>query len=138
MGRAMVLLLILGLTATSAQAGERIRVRLVEATQKGRQSIDSNLDDISGLLESSLPYKSYRLVDTKFIPLPADHTVRLSKHYSFSCKGTQANMRLRLLRDGREITASTVALKDKTPLIQGGFPSDADKDARMLVVLTAE
>ncbi len=117
----------------SASAGDKLSLRLVEASQDEVET-DSRLDDIKELLTKNLPFRSFKLLDSKSMAVPANNTFTMSGGYEVSCKGAQSGLEVRVVRRREELVRTTVTLKDRTPLVIAGFPSDR---GRLLLVLLA-
>ncbi len=136
MNRYLTLSLVLGviLVAGASFAGSTLSVRLVEASNSG-QGMGSGLADVSGLLRDNLPYKSFQLLTSRSLTLPANGTAALSGGMVAKCSGPQGSMNVVIEKGGKQVMQSTVELRDGTPLILGGFSSSKGK---MIVILLAK
>lgn len=124
----------LTLVATAATA-ETLTVNMVKAANKGRESVDPKLKPFENLLKSNLPFKRFELVDSKTLTLPGKKTVPL-KDYTLTCDGSAANLKITVAHKGKQVMSSKASIEAGKPLIVGGFPDAADKDARILLILS--
>lgn len=121
------------LTAGAAFAGSTLSVRLVEASNAG-QGMGVGLGDVSSLLLNNLPYKTFRLLTSRAMNLPANSAAALDLGIVVRCSGGQDNMKVVLERGDKKIM-TTVELRDGTPLIIGGLSSGQGK---LIVILLAK
>jgi hypothetical protein len=129
-----ILLLVLLSTSNWAFAGSMLSVRLVEANNAG-QGMGTGLGDVAHLLQNNLPYKTFQLLASRSMSLPANSAASLSSGIVARCSGGQENLNVVLERGGRKIMQTTVELRDGTPLIIGGISSGQGK---LIVVLLAK
>jgi hypothetical protein len=136
MKRHFIIALCLGLilTAGVSLGGSTLSVRQVEASHAG-QGMDTGLGDVSQLLRDNLPFKSFQLLASRSMSLPADGVASLSRGMVVRCSGDQRNMKVTIESGGRKVMQSTVELRDGIPLIMGGFPSGKGK---MILILLAK
>ena len=136
MNRNSIIALWLGLMfmAGVSFAGSTLSVRLVEASHAG-QGMDTGLGDVSQLLRDNLPFKSFQLLASRSLSLPADGVASLSRGLVARCSGDQRNLSVTVESGGRKVMQSTVELRDGTPLIMGGFSSGKGK---LILILLAK
>lgn len=120
--------------AAGAYAGSTLSIRLVEASHAGR-GMGAGLGDVSSLLQNNLPYKSFQLLASRSMPLPAKGVASLSAGIVAKCTGGQDNLNVVLERGGKRVMQTTVELRDGTPFIIGGITSGQGK---LIVVLLAK
>ena len=120
--------------AGGAFAGSTLSIRLVEAGNAG-QGMGTGLGDVSALLQNNLPYKTFRLLASRSMDLPANSAASLESGIVARCSGGQDNMKVVLERGGKKLMQTTVELRDGTPLIIGGISSGQGK---LIVVLLAK
>lgn len=128
----VVVCLLLG--AGVSRAGSVLSIRLVEASQKG-QGMGTGLGDVSRLLQENLPFKSFQLLASRSMALPAGGVASLSGGMVARCSGEQGSMTVVIENGGRKVMQSTVELRDGSPLILGGFPSGKGK---LIIILLAK
>lgn len=119
---------------SAAVAGDMVSIRLVEAHNEGA-GVAKALDDVSGLLQSNLPFRRFDLAGQGRMGLPADGSVSLPHGIQVLCQGNQANLRVRVTRGGAQIVDTTLGLADHRPVILGGIPHNR---GRLLVLLVAQ
>ncbi len=130
----IILLLVLIFTAGNGIAGSTLSVRLVEASHAG-QGMGVGLGDVANLLQNNLPYKTFQLLASRSMPLPAKGVASLSSGIVARCEGTQESLNVVLERGGKKIMQTSVELRDGTPLIIGGLSSGQGK---LIVILLAK
>ena len=124
LGFSVFLLLIL--VTAPAIAGERLTVRMVEASNDG-SGVHPEAKDIAGVLNKSLVYKDFALLACASLTIPVKgRTIKLSS-YSVTCSGKQDSMKIVVRRGKKEVLNTTVKLQDKKLVILGGFPSKKGK-----------
>jgi hypothetical protein len=121
-------------SAGAVLAGPTLTIRLVDASNSG-QGAGGGLEDVAQLLKENLPFNSFRLVANRSMPLPANGTVSLAEGIQARCSGDQRNLSVAIERGGKAQIQSTVELRNNTPLILGGMPSDKGK---LIVILLAK
>ena len=119
----VIFLLVAG--ALSASAGQSLSIRLVHATQQ-QQASTSGLSDVAGVLQRSLPYNHFSLKGSSSMRLPAGETRSLGG-YSVQCSGAQGQLKIQVRRGNKVLINTTVALRDKTPLVLGGLSASTGK-----------
>lgn len=129
-----ILLVVLMFSAAGAYAGSTLSVRLVEASHAG-QGMGAGLGDVSHLLLNNLPYKSFQLLASRSMPLPATGVASLSAGIVARCTGEQDGLNVILERGGKKVMQTTVELRDGTPFIIGGITS---RQGKLIVVLLAK
>ena len=122
------------LAATSTFAGSTLSVRLVEASNSGG-GMGTGLNDVSHLLQSNLPYRSFQLLGARSMTLPADSSAAMGRSVTVKCSGAQDGVSVTVDIAGRTALQSTVSLRDNTPLVLGGFSSGKGK---LIVILLAK
>lgn len=127
-------ILLLCAWALPALAGDRISVRLVEATNDGKGD-GTGIEDVVNVLKKNLSYQNYVLVSRTSIALPARGEAQKVGKYSVICSGTQENLSILVQQGSKKLLQTTVKLDDGTPLVMGGFPSGKGK---MVLVFVAE
>lgn len=130
----ILLFLTLMWTAGNGVAGSLLSVRLVEASHAG-QGMGVGLGDVANLLQNNLPYKSFQLLASRSMALPANGVASLNSGIVARCSGGQDNLSVVLERGGKKIMQTTVELRDGTPLIIGGISSAQGK---LIIVLLAK
>jgi hypothetical protein len=130
----IILFLALMWTAGNGVAGSLLSVRLVEASHAG-QGMGVGLGDVANLLQNNLPYKSFQLLASRSMSLPANGVASLNSGIVARCSGGQDNLSVVLERGGKKIMQTTVELRDGTPLIIGGISSAQGK---LIIVLLAK
>jgi hypothetical protein len=135
MRRNLTWVLIIGLilTAGVSLAGSTLSIRLVEASHAG-QGMGNGLGDVSKLLRENLPFKSFQLLASRSMSLPADGVASLSAGFVARCSGNQGSLNVVIESGGRKVLQSTVELRDGSPLILGGFSSGKGKLIVILLV----
>ncbi|MBL7115377.1 MAG: hypothetical protein ISS35_06390 [Kiritimatiellae bacterium] len=128
----VVAIFLLAAGVFSAQAGQTLSVRLIHATQQ-QQASSSGLSDVAGVLQRSLPYNHFSLKGSTSMRLPAGETRSLGG-YSVQCSGAQGQLKIQVRRGNKALINTTVALRDKTPLVLGGLPASTGK---LLLVFVA-
>ena len=121
-------------SAGNGVAGSLLTVRLVEASHAGR-GMGAGLGDVANLLQNNLPYKSFQLLASRSMSLPANGVASLNSGIVARCSGGQDNLSVVLERGGKKIMQTTVELRDGTPLIIGGISSAQGK---LIIVLLAK
>jgi hypothetical protein len=86
-----ILMIGLILMAGSTLAGSTLSIRLVEASNSG-QGMGSGLGDVSRLLQENLPFKSFQLLASRSMSLPANGTASLSAGFVARCSGKQDSL----------------------------------------------
>jgi len=129
-----ILFLGLMLMAEGVLAGSTLSVRLVEASNAG-QGMGNGLGDVSPLLLNNLPYKTFQLLASRSMALPANSVASLNSGIVARCSGGQDNLSVVLERGGKKIMQTTVELRDGTPLIIGGLSAGQSK---LIVILLAK
>lgn len=129
-----ILMIGLVLAAGNALAGSTLGIRLVEASNSG-QGMGAGLGDVSRLLQENLPFKSFQLLASRSMSLPANGTASLSAGFVARCSGSQKSLNVVIENGGRKVLQSTVELRDGSPLILGGFSSGKGK---LIVILLAK
>ncbi len=129
-------ILVLGLLLSAGEvfAGSTLTVRLVEASHAG-QGIGAGLGDVAQLLQNNLPYKTFQLLASRSMSLPAAGVASLNSGIVARCSGGQDNMNVILERGGKKIMQTTVELRDGIPLIIGGISAGQGK---LIIVLLAK
>ena len=132
---AMVLLVwgCFSVLASPVQAGETLSIRLVEAHNEG-EGMDAGLSDVASTLTKNLSYKTFSLLASRRLGLPADGRAGLSGGYSVACRGEQANLHVTVFKRKEAVLDTTLNLRDGSPVVLGGF---ASKRGRVLLVLIA-
>lgn len=130
----IILFLGMMLSAGAVFAGSTLSIRLVEASNAG-QGMGTGLGDVAHLLQNNLPYKTFQLLASRSMSLPASSAASLSAGIVARCSGGQNNMNVILERGGKKIMQTSVELRDGTPLIIGGISSGQGK---LIVVLLAK
>ncbi|MEI6562785.1 MAG: hypothetical protein WCO42_00600 [bacterium] len=130
----MIVFLGLIMTAAISNAGSVLSVRLVEASHAG-QGMGTGLGDVSRLLLDNLPFKSFQMLASRSMSLPADGVASLSEGIVARCTGSQETLKVVIERGGKAVMQTTVALRDGTPLIIGGISTGRGK---MIVILLAK
>ena len=110
----------------AARAGSAVSVRLVEASNSPGGD-GGGLEDVLEILQQNLPYKFYKLVEKADVSLPAQDTATNLGDLTVSCSGKQESLKIVVRRKNRVALNTTVNLKDKKPLILGGFPTAKGK-----------
>ncbi len=130
--RALPVLLLVCLTASSSFAGSRLSIRLVHATNQ-RQGSTRGLEDVAHVLKRSLPFNHFRLVSSRGTGLPASGVQSLDG-YAVQCQGPQNALKINVSRGGRRMVNTSVSLRDGTPFVLGGLPS---RDGKLILVFVA-
>jgi hypothetical protein len=125
---------LLACAAGSAFAGSSLSLRLVEANNSGA-GVSGELTDVAGLLRDNLPFNTFHLASARALKLPAGGEIALGRGFVAHCDGPQHSLTIRVARDGKPILKATVELRDGTPLILGGFPTEGGK---LILVLLAQ
>ena len=126
-------LLVFLLAPSLCLAGERLSIRLVEASNDGKGA--AGVEDIAGMLRKNINYQSFALLGRGSMPLPAQNAASRIGAYTVTGSGPQNNLSIRVRKGGSEVLSTTVRLKDRTPLVVGGFPGGKGK---MVLVFVAE
>ena len=127
----MVAWLVLAGWAGFAAAGS-VSIRLVQAANDGN-GVGDGLGDVAQLLQDNLKFKSFQLVSSKSIGLPANGAAELGQGFTARCSGKADNLNVTIERSGKRVLSSTVQLQAGTPVILGGFSSGGGK---MIVILS--
>jgi hypothetical protein len=122
--------LALACMAGTAQA-ESLSIRLVQASNEGG-GVGGGLADVAQLLQDNLRFKSFQLVSSRSISLPANGATELGQGFTARCSGGAGNMSVAIERGGKRVLSSTVQLQRGAPLLLGGFSSGGGK---MIVIL---
>ncbi len=118
-----------------AHANEtKLSIRWVEASNTVQDN-DHKLADVMAILTAQLPFTSYKLVDYKLIPLPAEYSTSLARGYQLKCHGQQSRLAVEVRHQNVDLLKTTVSLKDNKPLILGGFPTE---DGKLILILVAD
>lgn len=123
-------LALIGLAGTAA-AGS-VSIRLVQASNEG-SGVGGGLGDVAQLLQDNLKFKSFQLVSSKSIGLPASGAAELGQGFTARCSGTADNLSVSIERGGKRVLSSTVQLQPGTPVMMGGFSSG---NGKMIVILS--
>ena len=123
------------LAATTTFAGSTLSVRLVEASNGGG-GMGTGLGDVAHLLQSNLPYRSFQLLGSRSMSLPAESSAALGRGVTVNCSGQQGGVTVTVDIGGRTALQSTVSLRDNTPLVLGGFSSGSK--GKLIVILLAK
>jgi hypothetical protein len=132
-GRVLLAGLVAFAVAAAAHAAPTLSVRLVEASREGG-GVGRDLGDVAAVLQQNMPFDTFRLLSSRTMRLPGDQQHDMGSGYAVRCAGEQQSLAITVSRDGRVVLRSTVALRDETPLILGGFPSRSGKIIIVLVV----
>ena len=116
---------------SAAAGGATLTIRLVEASNQGK-GLGKGLGDVGALLQDNLKFNTFRLVDSKSLPLPARGAAQLAGGFTARCSGDQKNLAVTIERGGKAVLQSTVELQRGAPLILGGLPVEG---AKMIVIL---
>ncbi len=116
----------------SSAAADSLGIRLVQAANDG-SGVGGGLADVAQLLQDNLKFKSFQLVSSKSVGLPASGATELGQGFTARCSGGADNLSVTIERSGRRVLSSTVQLQRGTPVILGGFSSGAGK---MIVILS--
>ena len=119
--------------AFNIYAGDRVSIRLVEASNNG-SNISSKLQDVHSILQSQIAYKNYNLVGSTSCQLPADQTLKMAYGFKLKCSGKQQNFTLSVKQKKVELLKTTLNLKDGKPVVLGGFPHGKSKLLLILLV----
>lgn len=123
----ILVLLIFSLLCGAAHA-QTVSIRMVEGyNSKDKATFPAELNDVKSLLQSNLPFNTYKLIGSNAVKLPADQTANLGQGYSISCKGNQQSLAVKILFKNKVKLNSTVRLQPGKPLIIGGFSSGKGK-----------
>lgn len=118
----------------STTAGEqKLTVRLVTASNESGNN--AGLEDVIGALKENLPYRSYTLVDTGTVKLPATENVCKLEEYTIIFNGTHKNLTVEIFKGRKELLNTTISISKGAPLILGGF-SEGNK--KIVFVLTVD
>lgn len=127
----LLLALLLWAAALTGLAGDKLGLRLVEATNDN-SGVAPQLADVADLLKRNMPFTGYRLLDTKTLALPAKGAVEMKLGFSVRCTGEQNNLAVTVVQKRDVLLRTTAALEDGKPLILGGFPTT---DGRIILIL---
>jgi hypothetical protein len=131
--QALLCLLLLGV-AQAGFAGTALGIRLVEASNRGK-GVAQSLGNVAPLLRNNMPFDTYQLLTAKSVSLPANATMDMGYGLVVRCSGPQKNLSVSVLRRGKTVLQSTVEVKDRSPVILGGFPAEGGK---MILILLAQ
>lgn len=123
------------LAAEVSLAGSTLSIRLVEASNVG-QGMGAGLGDVSRLLQENLPFRSFQVLASRSMTLPANGVASLSGGLVARCSGDQGSLSVVIESGGRKVLQSTVELRDGSPLILGGFSSGGR--GKLIVILLAK
>jgi hypothetical protein len=128
----IIICLIVGLVSAIAEA-QNLTVRLVTASNEHGEN--AGLEDVIGALRENLPYRSYTLVDTGKVKLPATETSCKLEGYSLTFRGDSKNLTVEILKGRKELLKTTISLNKGAPLVLGGF---SDGNRKLVFVLTLD
>ncbi len=121
------------LTASNALAGETLSIRLVEASNEGPGNLDG-IEDVIRILKKSSSHEHFALIASATQSLPAKGQTSKLRSLAIKCKGKQGNVTITVKSGRKQLLNTTVALKDGTPIVVGGFPS---RKGKMILVFLA-
>ena len=116
----LLVLLLLCAGAATGLAGDKVELRLVQATNDNT-GVPPGLADVADLLKQNMPFTGYRLADVQSVPLPANGNTDMRFGFSVQCSGAQNNLAVTVMQRGKELLRTATALEDGKPLILGGF-----------------
>ncbi len=119
------------LAVSSAEAGS-LSLRLVEASNSGGSS--GSLSDVIGILQKTLPFKTFTLKASGSASLPASNQSVSLDGYSVICNGPQGNLSVAVKRRGKTIVNTSAALKKGKPFVLGGLPGGGGKSLVLILV----
>jgi len=112
--------------ALPAVAGDRVNIRLVEAT-RGDSAAAAGLEDVQELLQNNLNYQAFALLASGSAPLPSKGNKLALGALNIELQGYQTDLYIKIRQGDRKLMQTSVSLEDGVPLILGGFPSDGGK-----------
>lgn len=121
-------------SAVEVFAAPILSVRLVEASHAG-QGMGAGLGDVAHLLQNNLPYKSFHLLASRSMSLPASGVASLSAGMVAKCTGGLENLNVVIEQGGKKVLQTTLGLREGTPLIIGGIPS---RQGKLIVIFLAK
>ena len=117
--------------AGESLAGSTLTVRLVAASNVG-QGMGVGLGDVSSLLRDNLPFKTFQLLASRSMSLPADGPASLSGGIVVYCSGSQRDLNVVIEKGGSKVLQSTTELRDGIPLL---LVLPASKGKRIVILL---
>ncbi len=130
--RALAMMMWLALAGMAGTAtADSLSIRLVQAANEG-SGVGGGLGDVAQLLQDNLRFKSFQLVSSRSIGLPASGATELGQGFTARCSGGAGNLSVAIERGGTRVLSSTVQLQKGAPLLLGGFSSSGGK---MIVIL---
>ncbi len=121
---AFILFSFLSISAALAQVP--VRLRVIQASNVG-QNIDPSLNDVHKELGSLFSFTSYRLLREENLRLPPNQPVTITAHPGrfmevtlVGLKRNAAKLRIRVIREGKDILDTQVRLSPGRTVLVGG------------------
>lgn len=121
----LVAIAVLAISVAAAQASD-LTIRLVEANNSGKAD-SPELADVAAILHKNLQYKTFILLGTSAVTLPARKVSVTLGSFTITCNGEEKSLSITVTKDGKKALDTTVTLYKKTPLILGGFSAGSGK-----------
>ena len=118
--------------SVGASAGDNVGLRLVSARAGGKKSVDPALADVEALL-GRLPFTRYKVLSQATGALPSDAPVELDAGISVGLTGDADALQISLTKDGKQVFATTVALRQGKPFVTV-LPTRAPDGGKLLLV----
>lgn len=114
------------MVCASAMAGSSVSIRLVKASNE-QTGVDPGLSDVTAALKRNLAFEGYTLRAGTTVSLPAAGTISTLGSYTVRCTGPKEALAIEILKGRNSLLRTTVNLRDRKPLVLGGFPDGAGR-----------
>ncbi len=122
---ASAIIALLVVPAVPVQAMEpAVRVRLIRASPE-TGATDPALVPLADLLRQNMTFRSFRLMDSQTVPLPAARTLQFPGGLRLTLNGPVESLDVTLLRGRHTILKTRAVLHRQAPLFIGGVPDGA-------------
>ncbi len=127
---AFLLLVLVGTLPVKADKPSSLSIRMVLAGQGS--DIDPRLQDVAALMKGNLAFSSFKLLDTKTVPLPSSGPVLFAGNYKVLLLGPGDNLDITVTHGRQTVIKTHVKLHGRAPLVLGGI---ASREGTLLFVL---
>ncbi|MDD5705410.1 MAG: hypothetical protein PHR35_05760 [Kiritimatiellae bacterium] len=106
--------------AAGAAGAETLRIRLLR-TSHADGAVAAEIQDVMPALRNSLVFKSYSLMGTAQMALPANGEAVGLGGYTVTCSGTMSQLTIKVMRGKYAVLDTVASIRHGQPLILGGF-----------------
>lgn len=127
---AFLVLALAAIMPVRAASAESLSIRMVRAGQGA--AIDPALQDVAALMKGNLAFSSFKLLESKVVPLPATGPLLFSGGYKVVLQGPAGDLDITVTHGRQAVIKTHVKLHGRAPLVLGGI---ASRDGTLLFVL---